>query len=162
MRCNHIECTVCPYGKEDYERRISWFPDNPDPYDLNIWCDKVGGKVWFWGYCEDVYCNNSKPKAYSKKKRKTKRERDFKYKNHLKNLAENSSHYPQSAYYTDEIWIKSQGWVENPKAYYKRLYRGQRSKHLKKQSNRKIRRYKGELQNGWYCHKLFDFWWEYI
>lgn len=80
----------------------------------------------------------------------------------MKQLNNNVGHwYPSPVTYTDEIWIKGLGYVENPKPYYKRLYRGKRSKYLKKQSHRKIRRYKGELHNGWQCHKLYDFWWQY-
>lgn len=42
-----------------------------------------------------------------------------------------------------------------------RCYRGKRSAHLKRQSNRKIRRYKGSISlKGNMCHKIFDFWWE--
>lgn len=151
-----MECSTCPYGKDDFERRVSY-----DPYNTNCWCDKIGGKTYLWGYCGDVCSDVIKSKTHPKKKRSTKRERAEKYKIQLKYLSD-ISNYPKPAYYTDEIWIKNQGWVENPKPYYKRLYRGQRSKHLKRQSNRKIRQYKGELQNGWYCHRLFDFWWEYI
>lgn len=45
--------------------------------------------------------------------------------------------------------------------YLQRCYRGKRSAHLKKQSNRKIRYYKGDISSkGRMCHKLFDFWWE--
>lgn len=34
------------------------------------------------------------------------------------------------------------------------------SKFLKRQSNKKIRRYKKGLHDGRHCYKLFDFWWE--
>ena len=49
---------------------------------------------------------------------------------------------------------------EEPR-YPKRYYRGKRSPYLKKLSNKKIRRYKGDFSpkgNGF--HKVFDFWWE--
>ena len=49
-----------------------------------------------------------------------------------------------------------------PKPYYQRLYRGKKSKYLKQLSNRKIRRYKGELHNGYqHIHKIFDWWNEF-
>lgn len=61
----------------------------------------------------------------------------------------------------DEIWIRGIGYVENPKPYYKRLYRGSRSKYLKKLSHKKVRRYTGDLpRKGNQSNKLFDFWWE--
>ena len=164
-----MECATCPYGKEEYECRRQFseecrilfkktYEDDIDDFH-DIFCDKTGGKVSIWGYCEDVNDNISRYKFHSKKKKRSKRERDTKYKSHLKHISE-ISNYPKSAYYNDKIWISHQGWVDNPNPYYKRLYRGQRSKHLKHQSNRKIRQYKGELPNGYYCHRLFDFWWE--
>lgn len=48
--------------------------------------------------------------------------------------------------------------------YYKRRYysggRRSGSKINKKLSNRTIRRYKGDIPNGFWCHKLYDYWWE--
>ena len=175
-----MECRNCPYGKEDFDRRMAWYnkiveergiPNDIYGYETYedavkdaeqfLWCDKVGGKVYCFGHCTDAYSDITKYENHSKKKRRNKRERDLKYKNHLKYLAENTSGYPSPVMYTDEIWVKGYGYIKNPKPYYKRLYRGKRSKYLKRQSSKKIRRYKGELHNGWYCHRLYDFWWEY-
>lgn len=90
-----------------------------------------------------------------------KRERYIKHQNHLKHLEKVSRKYPQAVTYQDEIYIGKLGYVKNPKPYYKRWYRGKRSKYLKRQSNKKIRRCKGELHNGYHhIHKLYDFWWE--
>ena len=175
-----MECRNCPYVKEEFDIRIRHYQEYVDkngiPNDIYgyetlkdvmeyeedyCWCDKTGGKVWWYGQCSDAYSNIQKHKNRSKKKKRNKRERDLKYKNRLKYLAENTSGYPTPAIYTDEIWIRGHGYVKNPKPYYKRLYRGRRSKYLKRLSNKKIRRYKGELHKGYHCHKLFDFWWEY-
>ena len=137
-------------------------------YDYGLggqYCNKVGGKTLLYGYCTDVYEKNVTHKNRSKQKRRNKRERNQKYKNHLKFLAENVTGYPSPVIYIDEIWIKGQGYVENSKPYYKRLYRGRgrhsNSNYHKKMSNRKIRRYTGELsKKGNLSHKLYDFWWE--
>lgn len=177
-----MNCRDCSYGKEDFERRMYWYKkiteergipndtyhdlqheDAADEFEQFLWCDKVGGKVYCFGHCEDAFdiLDVKNQRNSSKKKRSNKREREYKYKNHLKRLSETSGGFPSGAVYIDLIWIKGQGYVKNPKPYYKRLYRGKMSKYLKKQSHRKIRRYKGELHNGWQCHKLYDFWWEY-
>ena len=164
-----MECANCPYGKEEYERRRCFSEeysilfnkvdgDDADTFH-DIFCDKTGGKVSIFGYCEDVNYNTFTPEFHSNKKRSTKRERDIKYKSHLKHLSE-ISNYPKPVYYIDEIKIKRCHYIKNPKPYYKRLYRDKYSPYLKKISNRKIRRYKGEMSNGWNCHRLFDFWWE--
>lgn len=175
-----MECKNCPYGKEDYERSMSFYEktieergipndiydylkpqDASEEFEQFIWCDKVGGKVYCFGHCEDAYSEEVTKKYISKARKRNKRKRDIKYKQHLKRLAEIDSGYPPSAYYVDEIWVKGKGYIKNPKPYYKRVYRGQRSKYYKRLSNKKIRRYKGELKDGRYCNKLYDFWWEY-
>lgn len=145
-----LECKNCPY----YNYALG-----------GQWCDKVGGYVYRFGYCNDIYGVEIKHKNQCKQKRRNKRERDQKHRNHLKFIAENVTGYPSPVIYTDEIWIKGQGYVENSKPYYKRLYRGRgrhsNSNYHKKMSNRKIRRYKGELpKKGNLSHKLYDFWWE--
>lgn len=145
-----LGCWKCPY------------------YDYSLggqWCDKVGGYNYRYGYCSYAYNADIKHKNHSKQKRRNKRERDQKHKNHLKFLEENISGYPSPVIYTDEIWVKGQGYVENPKPYYKRSYRGRgrssNSNYHKKMSNRKIRRYTGELpKKGNLSHRLYDFWWE--
>ena len=145
-----LECRNCPY------------------YDYALggqWCDKVDGYNYRFGYCSDIYNVEIKKKNRSKQKRRNKRERNQKHRNHLKFFAENVTGYPSPVIYTDKIWIKGQGYVENSKPYYKRLYRGRgrrsNSNYHKKMSNRKIRRYTGELpKKGNLSHKLYDFWWE--
>ncbi|MCR2049748.1 hypothetical protein NSB25_21055 [Acetatifactor muris] len=179
-----MECRNCPYGKEDFMRRMLNYekivserripndichylkPENAsDEFERFLWCDKVGGKVFWAGRCEDAYIDIPKRINHKKQKRRSKRERDQKHKNHLKFLAENVPEYPYPVIYTDEILIRGHGYVENPKPYYKRLYRGRgrhsNSNYHKKMSNKKIRRYRGELsKKGNLSHRLYDFWWE--
>ena len=159
---DNLQCRDCPYGKEDFDRKMNW-KDVADEFEQFLWCDKVGGKVYCSGYCEDAYnvSDIAEHKNFSKQKRRNKRERDLKHKEHLKRLCGIAGYgHPFSVLYMDEVYIRGQGYIENPKPYYKKLYRGKRSKYLKKQSHKKIRRYKGELHNGWQCHKVYDFWYE--
>ena len=139
--------------------------DAPDEFERYLWCDKVGGKTYIMGRCCDAYLVVQEH-IRNKRKHRNKRARDHKYNDHLKLLYEVSRcRHPAPVIYTDEVFIKGQGYVNNPKPYYKRRYRGHgknsSSRYHKKMSNRKIRRYKGELHNkGFSCHKLYDFWWE--
>ena len=128
-----MRCECCPYHEPDY-----W------------WCDKVGGKNILFGYCSEVYEIDAKQnRQYSKKKRTTKYERNQKYQNYLKQLSKKTSSYFPSVVYIDGLH------------YYKRYYRGRRSKYLKKIFNRKIRRHKCELpKQGLRFHKIYDFWYE--
>lgn len=145
-----MECKICPY------------------YDYGLgsqYCEKTGGKTLLYGYCTDAYSLDVvKQINHSNQKRRNKRERDQKYKSHLKCLVENVSGYPSPAIYTDKVWVSGYGYIQNPKPYYKRLYRGRgkgMSYYHKKMSNKKIRRYKGELpKKGNMSHRLYDFWWE--
>jgi len=144
-----LNCENCPYYKDELGGQ---------------YCDKVGGKNLLYGYCEDAYIELIIDKNHSKQKRRNKRECDQKYRNHLKFLAENIQGYPSPAIYTDEIWIKGQGYVKNPKPYYKRCYRGNRKGNryafCKKHANRCVRNYKGEIHyKGNQFKKIFDYWW---
>ena len=180
-----MRCRDCPYGEEDFKRRMYWYEktisekgipndiyhhlepeDAPDEFEQFLWCDKVGGKV-SWAYrCSDAYSEllDQTNHISSKKKRRNKRERDLKYKKHLKVLYENNQYYLSPVIYTDEIYVKGEGWVDNPKPYYKKRYRdnhkGGRYKYYKKYSNRCVRRYKGEIHaKGNQYRKIFDYWW---
>ena len=68
-----MHCRCCPYGKEDFERRMRNYQriiqergipndiyhylkpeDAAAEFEQFVWCDKVGGKVYWAGYCEDA------------------------------------------------------------------------------------------------------------
>ena len=55
--------------------------------------------------------------------------------------------YPQAVYF------------DTKKNRYVRLYRSSNSKYYKQQSNRRIRKYQGDISNGNHCHRLYNFWW---
>lgn len=177
-----MECRNCPYGRDDFERRVFGYSemveesditddihedlmpeDVADELDLFVWCEKVGGKVCQSGACSDAESEVEEPVRRSNHRKRNKWERNQKYKRHLKRLAEIAVYYPVPVRYMDQICIRGHGYIDNPKPYYKRLYRGRgrgmRYYH-KKMSKRKIRRYKGDLpRRGNLSHKLYDFWW---
>ena len=184
-----MNCRNCPYVKDEFEKRMNWYQLENNIYkkeyyqciqaeeELCCWCEKTGGKLWWYGQCgdADITYNNIKHKNSSKHKRRNKRERDLKYKQHLKYLAKNCNYHPSPAYPVDKNgryyckddpdWLSWFPEYESQEfAYYKRQYRsaGKRSasNYHKKMSNRKIRRYKGDIPSGFWCHKLYDYWWE--
>lgn len=144
-----LECRNCPY------------------YDYGLsgqYCDKIGGKTLLYGYCTYAYKKPENHKNHSKQRRGNKRERDQKHKNHLKFISENVQYYPSPVIYIDEIYVKVESLVDNPKPYYKRCYRDNhkdgRYKYYKKYSNKCVRRYKGEIHSkGNQYRKIFDYWW---
>lgn len=178
-----LECRNCPYGEEDFERRMYWYEktvqeqgipndiyhylspeDAPGEFEQFLWCDKAGGKVYWADRYSAAYTQSEISQNHSKQKRRNKRERDQKYKNHLKFLDENVHYYPEPVIYTEEIYAKGEGWVKNPKPYYKRCYRGNhkgnRYSLYKKYANKCVRRYKGDIHNtGNQYRKIFDYWW---
>lgn len=186
-----MNCRDCPYIKDEFDRRIQLYEkyvtEHGIPNDIygyatleymkewiqkHSWCEKTGGKVWWYGQCTDAHSpivvsnkvnknrNNVKFIKHNSKMSK-KRERDWKHRNHAKKISENSTGWPCGYYYNDEIYIRGYGYVKNPKPYYKRIYRGRRSKLIKKMCNQKIRRYKGEISKGGNYKKIAEFWHEY-
>ena len=155
-----MRCRDCSYGIESFEKYESYIDE--EDFENCVWCDKVGGKVYSHGHCSDWYEKDEENyKSYSKKKKMNKRERYLKHQNYLKYLYEAvGGNYLSPVIYTDEIRVKNR-YVKNPKPYYKRLYRRKSSSYLKKQSNKVIRKYEGNLHKGYRCHRLYDFWWEY-
>lgn len=162
-----MKCRDCPYIKEDFYRRTQGITDEYalDEFERSCWCEKTGGKIWRYGQCEDTYDSIPPQINRSKQRKRNKRERDLKHKQQLKFLAKYVDYYPAPVIYTKEIWINGYGFIDNPKPYYKKLYRdnhkGGRYKYYKKYSNRQVRRYKGELHGkGNQYRKIFDYWWE--
>lgn len=150
-----MSCLDCPYKLREYDFT------NGEYMDTAIWCWKVDGRPKCIGSCGDDLESEENAKRITKKQRIHKYQRYLKHQHHLRYLERVSCGYPPAVTYEDEIRIRRQCYVPNPKPYYKRRYRGHRSKILKQQSNKRIRRYKGELKNGWQCHKIYDFWWEW-
>ena len=160
-------CINCPLIQDEIENRLNLYgykdiENDPqekqeilDEIISSCWCEKFGTKICWTNSnsCDYEYISQNKKKSqHNNKKKLSKRDRRNKYKNHLKFLNNNLNHYLSPSIVLDK----------NDVSYYKRLYRGQRSKYLKKISHKKVRKYKGELsQKGNSSNKLFDFWWEY-
>ena len=188
-----MNCRDCPYIKDEFYSRMCRYnisAENDDgglidfyhgvsyedveaDMEEHCWCEKTGGKVWWYGQCSDAHSPTVMFNKMNKKrdnvnfikhkngKMGRKRRRDWKHRNHAKKISENSTGWPCGYYYKYEIYIRGYGYVKNPKPYYKRIYRGQRSKWIKKMCNQKIRRYKGEISKGGNYKKIAEFWHEY-
>lgn len=139
-------CSVCPYI-------IKYIKDNNLK---SCYCKKLGCRIKDGEPCEkeaeDVKKNSRHPRKLNAYKRKVK------YKKYLERLADEDPKYPSGAYrvgydgyYTDN---------PNDTKYVKREWRGKRSKYLKRCSNRRIRRHKGEIPKRCGYRRVFDFWWE--
>lgn len=118
-----MRCRDCPYGREDFERRMYFYEktvqergipndiykdlnpeDASDEFEQFVWCDKVGGKTYCFGKCGDYLLvddgSNSTKHTYMtmtdhKKLRRRKRfQHNKRYKSHLKFLADFCNYYP--------------------------------------------------------------------
>lgn len=184
-------CFTCPLGKDDCESRLKIYTDCNEEPDYNeivygVWCDKVGSKCGWYGFCDEAFEEDIKQyHKVNRKKSSNKRTRKNKYIKRLQYL-ESIANYPQPVMYIDEKWNKDERkYVPVDKPYYKRLYRanhkGSRYQFYKKYSNKKVRNYgigtceydedfdltiypyrksDGELKNGGSYKKVFDYWWE--
>ena len=85
------------------------------------------------------------------------RKKERAYKSHLKQISEESTGYPLPAYPRSKNRKHTKD--ENEIAFYKRCFRGKRSRHSKRMCNASVRRQNGEdlLQGGLYT-KVDDFW----
>lgn len=176
-----MKCRNCPYGKEDFEKRMYWYKkivqergipndiyhylkpeDAPDEFEQFSWCDKVGGKVYWAGKCTDAYLDIPKRINHQKQKRRNKRERDQKHKKHFENLWNAKRHkwFPP-VMYVDYIWVKHE--IQDRKVpYYKRLtpnHGGRKQRYHKKQANKHVRHYDDVIPNGGSYKKVYDYKW---
>ena len=142
-------CEFCPYAiLEESDRNA-------------VWCEKTNSVPYLTGGCEDCYLERKSDRKTSQRKVRINRyEKRLKYQSDLKRVHEISRGYPQSVMYKAFVRV-GQTYEENPKPYYKRLYRGQRSSYIKRRVSKKVRGYNGELHNGNMYRRVYDFWWEY-
>ena len=124
---------------------------------MECYCDKLGHKILYTGCCEE---EETVPMEYAKGVRKDcAYERDRKHKKKLVRLAKICSKwYHSPAYMMD----KDRDYTSDPEEmmFVSRIYRGHRSKYLKRISNKKIRRYNKEIKSRGGYKRIFDYWWE--
>ena len=113
-------------------------------------------------YCVDVI-NRKDTFVKEKGTRKPKRRQLNRYArkmNHKKRLIRL---YEECPYYPCPVdCIEPDSFFHaNIKKYYVRRYKGKRWTNLKKISNKKVRRYNKDIQNGSAYKKIYDVWWEF-
>lgn len=148
---NDSICDSCPYCEDSLSGQ---------------WCEKVGGPTLWYGFCDEAIGSVTSTNIdendiiVNDNKRAERRRRNEVYKKHLERLSKDGRCYPSPAWPRDEynrnIWNSEEAPV-----WYKRGYRGQLSKYLKKLSNKKVRKYDGDIRNNKY-RRIFDFWWSLI
>ena len=169
----HIRgCHHCPYVKREISLRKKsgfYYPNNTEI----LYCLKLDCEINEFGCCEEGDDSMGR-NSYQNPRKLNRYERNKKYKNKLKRIAENGAHYPAGAYYEtdkdisdwDPLSQNYHAWIRENAKYIKRYYRANHapgySGFLKKQASKKFRRYRGKLANGCAYKKTFDYWWELI
>lgn len=180
-----MNCVDCPYIEKELnnllasEKRLhnSFTEKEILLYTAEMcWCDKVGGRIYKMGRCEecsnDDCCKNIpspvKKNLYRRNMR-DKRVRREKHNRKLQRLYKINNWFPSIVVDRSVVSVWARGsWneIRIGKPSYKRIYRSNNgkcggSRYNKKMSHRKIRRYKGELpRRGNGSNKLYDYWWE--
>lgn len=144
-------CNDCPYiaDQRDYRSNMK-----------ECFCAKVGGKISDLEVCDTEVVNrmthnDAKPRLHKYK-------RDVIYKRHIKHIARSMLNKRKKYWYSVYLADHDGNYVDNLDdfVYTRREYRGSRSKYLKRLSNRKLRRFAGEVGGRGGYRRLFDFWWE--
>ena len=151
-----MNCKDCPYIIEEYEYKKRILHD--DDIQYFCWCDKVGGKIWRFGMCEYDKDNTIKKTTTQKYVKRSKRERNKRYKNKMKNLTYNVRYYSCPI---NPVGVNGKYDVKHP-SYFKRYSFSKRKYYLQRQSNKRIRKVPIEenISNGCSYKKYFELEWE--
>jgi len=159
-----MSCVDCPYIKDEYKNdKINGYLGMIDEDIIkSCYCEKIDDVIV--SSCEEDAIDNCDIKnknITNKKGIGKKRERDKKYKEHLKRINEINDGFIPPVIKKDYIYNRQTGqYMEVNKPYYKRIYRKKTSSYYKKQSNKAIRKYRGMIsKNGGY-KRIYDFWCE--
>lgn len=154
-----MNCEDCPYDDpiERQKRYDSlWTPKDTDWQPEYLWCDKVGGEHWQYGYCSDCFDYDSSKNATANKRK----HRLSHYENlilHKKNeirYAVKSEYLDY--YYDNRNYFNSIRQNKDGKLYARKIYMSGMKKYCRKQTNRKVR--KSNAGNYGAYRKTFDYW----
>lgn len=138
------ECYDCPMA----------YPPILDECIEGIWCDKVGGKLYAFGTCDDAWREElpSQIESVGERDREFRRVMGQKKKQRRMRIIEHEI----GGYNPAPGWI-----IEVPNGEYVR-YPGDSNnqKSLKRQANKRVRKCNDDIPNGNSYRKLFDYWWE--
>lgn len=154
MNQSNLACKNCPYIMDEYEVRERYLLNKEYDFpeiSMSCYCDKVGGKLGWCGYCSDALQLEEKEEQeeidfhnLSKNKHRNRRNASKKYKKKLKEMSINCNFYPSPSYPVDKYGNYCND--ESKIAYYKEVNKSKHSsryRFCKKMSNKKVRRHLG-------------------
>ena len=150
-------CDECPII-EDVGRRLRCSKQFGHPFQYDhSGCQKVGGQFFACGYCQDAWVDKTKPDRRLKRKTglEYRRYQERKKKNDLLRVL-NYGYKPYVGWvdwdWVDGVWQQTGDHIKYPKNSKKQAF-------YKRYTNKKVRRYKGEIPKGNQYRKHFDYWW---
>ena len=118
-------------------------------------CPYANGKAG-----SDAYQGEPEGRRYSGRKRLVAKERNRKHQRHLRKLASISERMQgKNTMYGGAVLVDGGAGTMGKKTFYRRYWRTRRFKYWRDISNRKVRRYKGDIHSGGFYKKIFDYWW---
>jgi len=147
MTCN---CFTCPLGKDVYEQRLKTYESLNEPPDYeeiaySIWCDKIGSKGGWYGYCEDAFTQKQQLFPIHNKLRSNSRVRNEIHIKKVENLYKFTRYRWSSPFYKYEGRLIHSNFSWRTKRFYKNY------------SNKKVRRYGLGISNGNSYRKVFNY-----
>ena len=153
-------CSNCPYGKEDIKRRKQLLGDDEIDYQPEYcYCDKVGGKHYAFGWCDeadDIALINITTISKHRKTNKYERKLIQKHKDQrLRNIINNYGYNPRIGFvdwdFVDGVWQEVGKYIKYPR-------NSNRQKWIKKETSHKLRHIKDIPLHNKY-RRYIDYWW---
>ena len=157
---NYFACDECPmiWGLERQLELAERYRTEPQLEYCG--CDKTGdGKFYCYGFCEDAFIECEHPKKSGKRKtgRAYRRNRARHKDRRRRKIISLGGYKPIVGYidydFVDGKWMETGNHIKYPR-------NSNAQRFLKRISNKKVRRFNGDISNGNSYRKLFDYWWE--
>lgn len=156
----HFTCDECPiiWGLERQLELAEKY--GTEPQFEYCGCDKTGdGKFYACGFCSDAFDAQPKRKKHGRRRsgiayrRSQKKKKDKR----LRNIISSGGYKPMIGYidygFVDGVWQEVGNHIKYPR-------NSNAQRFLKRQSNKRVRRYTGNIPKGNSYRKLLDYWWE--
>ena len=167
----NLTCENCSYAKAEFQRffqylkelatadKEKWTSQMQEIFlreaERSCYCDKVGGKIYRNGCCEEAIADEQKEDKPIRKENKSRHHKDWAYKNKLRKKSKKTF----GGYNCHVVPIdKERDWNKDDVVYYKKLYKtrnNQKTKTInKKVQRKKVRYFTGELSDGAMYRKI--------
>ena len=154
----YVVCDECPMiGGLEYRLMVADYYGREPQLD-HCGCDKIDCEFWADMFCEDAFYEQPVEKKRGKRRTgRAYRRYQAKLKNNKRrNIIARSGYSPTIGWieygFVNGKWQPVGDHVKYPSNSY-------RQRTLKRQSNKKVRRYKGQMPSGNSYRKIFDYWW---